>query len=69
MAGSRMATVPLTLATFNVKDLFDPAFDAKLTELATQLARADADVVALHRDRVGGLTLRRSDRVRQDDQA
>ena len=47
MAGSRMATVPLTLATFNVKDLFDPAFDAKLTELATQLARADADVVAL----------------------
>jgi endonuclease/exonuclease/phosphatase family metal-dependent hydrolase len=35
-----------TLATFNVKDLFDPAFTAKLDEIAGHVARADADVVA-----------------------
>lgn len=36
----------LTLATFNVKDLFDPAFEPKLAELASQCHRADADVLA-----------------------
>jgi endonuclease/exonuclease/phosphatase family metal-dependent hydrolase len=37
--------MPFTLATFNVKDLFDPAFTAKLDEIARHVARADADVV------------------------
>jgi len=40
----------LTLATFNVKDLFDPApaeGEGKLDEIASQLRRADADVIAL----------------------
>ena len=42
-----------TLATYNVKDLFDPTsdaarihFDAKLADLARVLTRANADVVA-----------------------
>jgi endonuclease/exonuclease/phosphatase family metal-dependent hydrolase len=34
-----------TLATFNVKDLFDTSFAEKLDELARHLTRADADVV------------------------
>ena len=52
----------LTLATFNVKDLFVPAPDApaelhalwqaKLTEVASRIVRAGADVVALQE--VGG---------------
>jgi endonuclease/exonuclease/phosphatase family metal-dependent hydrolase len=37
--------MPLTLATFNVKDLFDPGFGAKMDELAKHVTRADADVV------------------------
>ncbi len=39
----------LTVATFNVKDLFSPhpRLDMKLDEIAAQLRRADADVVAL----------------------
>ena len=37
----------LTLATFNVKDLFDPGFVDKLGEISSQLALADADVIAL----------------------
>lgn len=46
--------MPLTLATFNVKDLFDATdassraqLDAKLDTLAQVLVQADADVVAL----------------------
>jgi endonuclease/exonuclease/phosphatase family metal-dependent hydrolase len=44
--------VTLTLATFNVKDYFEsprnlPVLAAKSAEIAAQLARADADVVAL----------------------
>jgi endonuclease/exonuclease/phosphatase family metal-dependent hydrolase len=48
--------MPFTLATFNVKDLFDAApgedaaraaLDAKLANLAEIVARADADVLAL----------------------
>ncbi len=42
----------LTLATFNVKDYFEsprnlPVLAAKAEEIAAQLARADADVIAL----------------------
>jgi endonuclease/exonuclease/phosphatase family metal-dependent hydrolase len=37
----------LTVATFNVKDLFDAGFAAKIRELARHIDRARADVVAL----------------------
>jgi endonuclease/exonuclease/phosphatase family metal-dependent hydrolase len=39
--------VSLTLCTFNVLDLFDARFTAKIDEIARMLAAADADVVAL----------------------
>jgi endonuclease/exonuclease/phosphatase family metal-dependent hydrolase len=41
--------MPFTLATFNVKDLFDPPEipQGKLGAVAAELERADADVVAL----------------------
>ncbi len=42
-----MEARPLTVATFNVKDLFEAGFAAKLTELARHLDRAGADLVAL----------------------
>lgn len=38
----------MKLATFNVKDLFDPGFGAKLDELARHVRRARADVLALN---------------------
>lgn len=39
--------MPLTLCTFNVLDLFDASFEAKIEEIARMLRAADADVVAL----------------------
>ncbi len=47
-----LGPVDLTLATFNVKDLFEgggraPVLPAKLEEIALQLQRADADVIGL----------------------
>jgi endonuclease/exonuclease/phosphatase family metal-dependent hydrolase len=39
--------VPLTLCTFNVLDLFDASFTAKIEEIARLLREANPDVVAL----------------------